>query len=107
MEAEMELALQAYVEQIKRSGEYIRYAAERDKVKQFPDLKAQIDAYRMENFELQNSPETAIEEIERFEKEYAGFRENPLVADFLAAELAFCRMMQEINSRVMAQLDFE
>ena len=42
-----------------------------------------------------------------FEKEYEKFRENPLVDDFLQAELAFCRLMQEINMFVTQELDFQ
>ena len=45
--------------------------------------------------------------IEAFEKEYRDFRENPLVNDFLAAELAFCRMLQNNNARITDAIDFE
>ena len=76
-------------------------------MKQFPELKAQIDAYRRRNFEIQTSPDTVYDVIEKFENEYAQFRENPLVADFLAAELAFCRLMQLLSLKVTEELDFE
>ena len=42
-----------------------------------------------------------------FEKEYENFRQQPLVADFLAAELALCRMMQDIFGDITEALDFE
>ena len=45
--------------------------------------------------------------MEAFEQEYMKFRENPLVEDFLRAELAFCRMMQEVNILITAEIDFE
>ena len=45
--------------------------------------------------------------FEQFEKEYADFRENTLVSEFLAAELAFCRMMQDINLQVTEAVHFE
>ena len=48
-----------------------------------------------------------FEKIEAFEREYEDFRENPLVDDFLSAELAFCRMMQKYNDRIMDAIDFE
>ena len=68
-----------------------------------------MNEYRQKNFDLQN--ETASEElfdrIEAFEREYAKFRENPLVEDFLRAELSFCRMMQDINVLLTAEIDFE
>ena len=42
-----------------------------------------------------------------FEQEYEKFRENPLVDDFLRAELAFCRMMQEVYVLLADEVDFE
>ena len=40
-------------------------------------------------------------------KEYKEFRENVIVDDFLKAELALCRMMQEINALIVDGLNFE
>lgn len=45
--------------------------------------------------------------MEAFEQEYAKFRENPLVSDFLRAELAFVRMMQDVNVLLASEIDFE
>lgn len=103
----MEEAVQGFVEAIKATQEYKDYTCEKDKVKQFPELKEQIDEYRRRNFEMQSSSDTAFEAIEQFENEYADLREIPLVEDFLAAELAFCRLMQGVNLKVTESLDFE
>ena len=48
-----------------------------------------------------------LEKLDAFEKEYEEFRANPLVDDFLRAELAFCRMIQEVNVWITAELGFE
>lgn len=103
----MEEALAEFIDAIKASEEYLDYTREKNKVKQFPELKEQIDAYRQRNYEIQSSSDVAFETIEQFEREYAAFRENMLVADFLAAELAFCRLMQKLNLRITESLDFE
>lgn len=103
----MKEAVETFIREIMSSEEYREYAYERDKVKQYPDLKAQIDDYRSKNFQVQTSQDTAFERIEQFEREYAGFRENQMVADFLASELAFCRMMQRIWLEIIDALDFE
>lgn len=103
----MEDAVLIYIDAIKASEEYQKYVSVKERVKQYPELKSQIDEYRRRNFELQTSEHTAFEEMEQFEREYAGFRENPLVADYLAAELDFCRMMQGINIRVTQAIDFD
>ena len=68
-----------------------------------------VNEYRRKNFELQNTADSdaLFDRMEAFEKEYEKFRENPLVDDFLRAELAFCRMMQDINIRITEAMHFE
>ena len=103
----VDVAVERYIAAIKASQEYLDYVKEKDKVKQFPELKKQIDEFRRRNYEMQNSEDTAFETVEQFESEYAKFLEKPLVEDFLAAELAFCRLMQELELKIVGSLDFE
>lgn len=106
---EWECAVENLVENIKRTEQYRAYAREKEKVNRFPELKAQIDSYRLRNFEIQNmsNDEELFFKMEEFEREYEKFRENPIVADFLAAELSLCRLIQNINTRITAALNFE
>lgn len=103
----MEQSLQVYIDKLLKSEEYQRYAEQKERVKAYPDLKKQIDEFRRRNFEMQHSGDNLFERIEAFEREYSDFRDNPLVADFLEAELAFCRMMQDHYAEVMKAIDFE
>ena len=89
---------------IKDTEEYRKYVEQKEGLKQFPELKTQIDEYRRRNFAMQMENSPAFEKIER---EYEGFREDRRVSDFLAAELAFCRMMQKMELRIIDSLDFE
>lgn len=100
-------AVDTFIEAILASETYRTYQAELEKVKQDPELKKQIDEFRKRNFELQLSQDADYERLDHFEKEYESFREQPLVADFLAAELDLCRKMQEISMRVVEALNFE
>ena len=86
---------------------YQEYKSKLDQVKQYPDLKRQIDEFRMRNYELQQSPDYAFDKMEQFQREYQTFRDDPLVSDFLAAELAFCRMVQDVENRLVGRIDFE
>ncbi len=99
-------AIDRLVATILESDVYREYDELRDKVNKDPELKQQIDEFRHRNYELQNS-DADFDKIEDFEREYSQFREIPLVSDFLAAELAFCRMMQEINIKITNAIDFE
>ncbi len=103
----MEQSLQTYIDKLLQSEAYLKYVEQKERVKQYPELKRQIDEFRKRNFEMQNSRDMVFEKIEAFEREYADFRDNPLVADFLEAELAFCRMMQTHYAQVMGAIDFE
>ena len=100
-------ALGLLIEAILDSEEYREYDEQRNKVKQYPELKAQIDEYRKQNFIFQTGNNNAFDKIEQFERAYAELRENPLASDFLNAELAFCRKMQEVNFRLTEALHFE
>lgn len=103
----LENAVNTLTTAILESEEYLAYRAELDKVLQVPGLKAQIDEFRKRNYELQSSADIDFDKLDRFEKEYEDFRSDPLVSDFLAAELAFCRRMQGIETRITAELDFQ
>lgn len=103
----IDAATDDFIAAILATGVYAAYVQELAKVKQQPELKAQIDDFRKRNHEMQMSADLDFNRLDQFEKEYEEFRANPLVADFLAAELDLCRMMQRINTRITAGLQFE
>lgn len=98
-----------FVEQIKQTESYVEYYKALQEVKKEPGLYDRILEFRLKNYELQNNvPEDRMmEESERFENQYEEFCENPLVDRFLAAELAFCRMFQEITEIIEDGIQFE
>lgn len=107
--AEIDIAVENLISVIRDTDKYRRYQTEKEKVNRFPELKEQINIFRKRNFELQNmsSNEDLFYKMEAFDREYEQFLENPIVADFLAAELDLCRMMQDVAARVTDALDFE
>lgn len=109
MENSIEKATEFFIEQIRKTEVFQEYNFQKEKLKQQPELFSQVVVYRQENYLLQTgtSKEDLFERMDAFEKEYEKFLEDPLVDDFLQAELAFCRMMQEINVRITTDLDFE
>ena len=104
---EVEEASDQLIKAVLNCDIYLEYRKQLAKVKEYPDLKAQIDEFRRRNYELQQQPDYAFDKLEQFEREYRTFRENPLVSDFLAAELAFCRLMQELGEKLLSAVDFE
>lgn len=108
-DSDIMIAAKEFAETIRKSDTYQKYYFQREKIKRQPDLYDKVNEYRRKNYELQNTAdsEDLFDRMEAFEKEYEKFRENPLVDDFLRAELAFCRMMQDINELLTTEIDFE
>lgn len=113
-DAQMEMeeikdATKKFAAYIQKSNTYKEYFNQRERIKKQPELYEKVNEFRQKNFDLQNETdsEDLFDKMDEFEREYAKFRENPLVADFLSAELAFCRLMQAINVLLTAEIDFE
>lgn len=108
-DSEVKEAARRFAAFIQESDTYKEYYYQREKLKRQPELYDKVNEYRQKNFDLQNESdsEDLFDRMEVFEREYAKFREDPLVDDFLRAELGFCRMMQEINVILAAEIDFE
>lgn len=102
-------AIDAFMGVIKNTKEYKEYQFQKEKVKRIPELKARIDEFRKKAYQLQNLSESdnLMEDVERLQRENESLLENPLVSDFLQAELDFCRMMQDVNTRIAEAIDFE
>jgi cell fate (sporulation/competence/biofilm development) regulator YlbF (YheA/YmcA/DUF963 family) len=107
MDAKVEAKNEELIAAIKDSECYREYRRQLERVKQEPALKAQIDEFRRKNFELNMADETDLLRMTRFQEEYRDFRQNPLVDDFLAAELDFCRMIQRLEMHLVDALDFQ
>lgn len=107
LEGRLDQAVEALSTALRESEVYGKYLTALETVKQHPGLKEQIDEFRKKNYMMQSTGDMAFERIEQFEREYLDFRENPLVSDFLAAELALCRTIQQINFNVTEALNFE
>lgn len=102
-------AAKDFGEIIKATDIYKEYYFQKEKIKQQPELFEKVNEFRQRNFDLQNESDSdeLFERTEAFAKEYEKFRENPMVEDFLQAELALCRMMQKIYVYLTTEIDFE
>lgn len=104
----IESSINGLVQEIKEGDVYKRYEKALAKVREFKGLQEDIDRFRGEWFRIQSEGAPDLfDKIDMVERDYATLRENPYVQEFLAAELALCRMYQEVNYRVLDALDFE
>jgi len=104
---DLETATRNYIAVILETEVYCTYRTELERIKAHPELKAQVDQFRTRNYEFQSRLENDFNKLDNFEKEYQNFREDPIVADFLAAELALCRMLQKISFNIVDAMNFE
>lgn len=107
--SQIEDAVDGLMTAIRNSEEFIQYQAIKEKVHGFPKLESQITEFRKKNYLLQNSQGTVdmYEETDRMENEYREFRKNPMVSEYLAAENALCKIVQQINWTLIEGLEFE
>ena len=72
-----------------------------------PELLERVDQFRADNFQLQNEAgsENLFHVAEQLCRESAELRSNPEVNAFLDAELALCKMMQNICRELVEGID--
>lgn len=106
---EMEKATNKYIAAMQKTEEYQNYCHMKDVVKADVVLWQQICDYRRKRYEFQNltSQEELFDRVDAFERDYREWKKDKRVTDFLDAELAFCRMMQEANLYIVEAMQFE
>lgn len=106
---QMKTALEGFVKAVKETETCKRYYYQLEKLKKNPELFKKVNEYRMQNYEIQNTSQDheMFEKMDAFEKKYEKFRDNPIVDDFLRAELALCRLIQEVNVYLTEEIGFE
>lgn len=109
MESNLEKATINYVKAIKDTTVYKKYYERLEILKKYPEQYKKVNEFRERNFEIQNTTQKdeLFDKMNAFEEEFERFREDPVVDEFLRCELAFCRMMQEINLYITEAVDFE
>lgn len=105
---QIEEKLEALVREVKESAVYQEYQRVRELVHQEPEKEKAVHEFRRRNFELHKRRDVDLyTEMDRLEKEFAPLRAEPYVNEYLAAELAVCRMVQHINYRLMEEIEFD
>ena len=87
---ELKLALQ-------NSDAFCRYQKIREEVHHYPEKEHRLHEFRRKNYFLQNSKD----QIDLFTEA------DPLLGEYLAAEVAVCRIIQQINKELLGCLNFE
>lgn len=82
---------------IQKSDVYRTYKKQEAILEKNPELASRVQHFRSDNFRLQNEERgNLLQDAEQLARESAELRRNPEVNAYLDAELALCRMMQQI-----------
>lgn len=93
---------------IRESGEFRRYQEAKNKLHENPELEEVVHNFRKKNYQIQNSGNVNLfDEVDKLERENSSIRRNPVVEEYMNAEIAFCRVVQNINWTLIEGLDFE
>ena len=105
----IEQSVRDLIEAIQNSDDYVRFCAARDKLREDPKLRSQVNEFRVNVFEMQNSQELLdpYTEQQRLCREAEEFRRNSLVDEFLHAELAVCRILQKMVADIVEAVDLD
>ena len=97
------------IHEIINSEEYKEYTRLQHEIDRTPDLKRQVDEFRMKNFMLQNSPDESdlFIAMENLNKEYADMRNQDIVNRYLITEITFCRYMRDIFKDIAEVIDVD
>jgi cell fate (sporulation/competence/biofilm development) regulator YlbF (YheA/YmcA/DUF963 family) len=96
------------LEVVKESPEYQKYQEMKTRLKQEPELEKAVNELRRQTFEIQKMKHIDLyDEMDKLEEEKSRLFDTPIVEEYLAAELAFCRIIQRINWKLLEELDFE
>lgn len=106
---QLQEGMEQFIQVIHNTEVYITFQREKERVAKHPMLKEQIDAYRRESFELQNrfEGEELLREMDQFEKRHEEVLANPLLFEYLEAEVALCRMFQDIMREITDGIEFD
>lgn len=105
---EIRKAMEEFLAALKESSSYKDYHYQKERVKRVPGLADRINDFRAKRFEFQNyQGDDLFEKIDEFEREYETFQEEPMVREYLAAELEICRLVQEINDAIIDLVDID
>ncbi|MDO5539185.1 MAG: YlbF family regulator [Eubacteriales bacterium] len=109
MQDNVDIYTKALIRAIHDSREFREYENIKKKLQDMPELKKRINRYRIDVYKLQNTGdgENLYDRVEEFNRVHAEFRRDPLVDEYLKCELAVCRMLQRVATRVVGTVDLE
>lgn len=88
------------------SEEYKTYLQYEEELNHKPELRARINEFRSRNFHLQKQEGVDLyDAVDHLEREYEHLRRDTFANGYLEAELAVCRMMQNVQNSIVESMN--
>ena len=104
-------ALDQFIEMLKQSSIYKSYETQKERLSQNPELKQKVDAVRERNYLYNKRMDgnQLFEESDQLLRDVEELQRDSGVHEFMEAELAYCKMVQDIMEYLEQNLfaDFE
>ncbi|MCI6004458.1 MAG: YlbF family regulator [Blautia sp.] len=99
--------IKVFLSLIKKTNVYKEYKKQEEILSRNPELLERVDQFRANNFQIQNEAgsDNLFHVAEQLCRESAELRRYPEVNAFLDAELALCKMMQNICRELVEGID--
>ena len=108
MDEKLEQAVNALIERLLSSEEYVTYLREKERVGSDEECLKKIRRFRQLSDELQAlSDEQRVREGARIEAECDSLCSDMRVLDFVEAEMAFVRLYQGVILKITKEIDIE
>ena len=109
MDAKIEEKVLELVNIVKNSEEYKNNLMCRETLKEDAQLYQKVNRFRMKNFLLQveGNTENLYDEIGRLQSEFEPVRRDIRVSGFLQYEHSMCRTIQQIEEKLLGEIDFD
>lgn len=97
---------QALASAIEESTEYTEYIGLLKKVQTEPEVYARLNEYRRKSFEIQVSSDVdSTQQLENLQIEFSELLADGKISRLLSAEQVFCKMMRQINEKIMGSIE--
>lgn len=96
------------LETIRNTEEYKRYRELLEEIKKDPTIYDRVNELREKNFMIQQSEsDDILDMIDALTNEYEDVINMELASEFLSAEVALCRLVQDFNRILVDGLEFD
>ena len=108
MDITIEENISRLLDSIKESEAYREFRKQEQNLNRDSELRERVDDFRKDNYRVQNECDRneLFHVAEQLARESAELRRNPEVNAYLDAELALCRMIQKICTKLADGIEF-